>query len=74
MEFTIPSYMRRIRNIKLAFGRTGFSLWGFDLASTKPHRLKPVPLALDKSVQPKQSGRSGSSRAFRYSIKDNKNE
>src|ERR1700674_5217955 len=21
----------------------GFSLWGFDLARTKPHRLKPAP-------------------------------
>ena len=24
---------------------TGFSLWGFVLAKTKPHRLKPVPLS-----------------------------
>jgi hypothetical protein len=22
----------------------GFSLWGFDFARTKPHRLKPMPL------------------------------
>ena len=25
---------------------TGFSLWGFVLATIKPHRLKPVPLDL----------------------------
>ena len=26
------------------FSGTGFSLWGFVLARTNPHRLKPVPL------------------------------
>ena len=26
------------------FFRSLFSLWGFVLARTKPHRLKPVPL------------------------------
>ena len=29
------------------FFRSLFSLWGFILARTKPHRLKHVPLALD---------------------------
>ena len=30
--------------MRMVLSSTGFSLWGFVLATTKPHRLKPVLL------------------------------
>jgi hypothetical protein len=47
----LPSFGQRSETqMSLVLSSTGFSLWGFVLATTKPHRLKPVLLKANPHV------------------------
>jgi hypothetical protein len=54
--FSIESATRWITSeaecVEVGFSGTCFSLWGFAVATTKIHRLKPLPLKPWISIEP----------------------